>query len=115
MGRRHALRDDQWERIKDLLPGREGHVGVTARDTRFTGSTTGILNMRQGKVERLHAWMTARGLRLKDYKTTAYSDSINDLPLLEAVKHPVTVNADAQLATIAAQRGWPALNLRSTG
>src|SRR4028119_2475459 len=33
--RRHVLRDDQWERIKDLLPGREGHVGVTARDNRL--------------------------------------------------------------------------------
>jgi transposase len=35
MGRRYALRDDQWERIKDVLPGREGHVGVTARDNRL--------------------------------------------------------------------------------
>ena len=35
MGRRHALRDDQWERIKDMLPGRAGHVGVTARDNRL--------------------------------------------------------------------------------
>ena len=33
--RRYALRDDQWERIKDLLPGREGHVGVTAKDNRL--------------------------------------------------------------------------------
>jgi transposase len=33
--RRHALRDDQWERMRDLLPGREGHVGVTARDNRL--------------------------------------------------------------------------------
>lgn len=35
MGRRYALRDDQWERIKELLPGREGHVGVTAKDNRL--------------------------------------------------------------------------------
>ena len=35
MGRRHALRDDQWERIKDMLPGRAGYVGVTARDNRL--------------------------------------------------------------------------------
>ena len=35
MARRYALRDDQWERIKDLLPGREGHVGVTAKDNRL--------------------------------------------------------------------------------
>ena len=33
--RRYALRDDQWERIKDLLPGREGYVGVTAKDNRL--------------------------------------------------------------------------------
>ncbi|WP_457282045.1 HAD family hydrolase [Polaromonas sp. P5_D5] len=79
--------------------------------SRFTGSTTGVLNMREGKVERLHAWLTARGLRFKDCKTTAYSDSINDLPLLEAVKHPVTVNADATLAAIGTERGWPALQL----
>jgi HAD superfamily hydrolase (TIGR01490 family) len=78
----------------------------------FTGCTTGVLNMREGKVERLHAWLTARGLHFKDYKTTAYSDSINDLPLLEAVKHPVTVNADTTLAAIGGKRGWPALQLR---
>ena len=35
MKKRHALRDDQWERIKDLLPGRSGHVGVTAADNRL--------------------------------------------------------------------------------
>ena len=35
MGRRYALRDDQWDRIKDLLPGRAGHVGVTAKDNRL--------------------------------------------------------------------------------
>ncbi len=33
--RRYALRDDQWERVKDVLPGREGHVGVTAKDNRL--------------------------------------------------------------------------------
>lgn len=33
--RRYGLRDDQWDRIKDLLPGREGHVGVTAKDNRL--------------------------------------------------------------------------------
>lgn len=82
------------------------------RDGRFTGCATGILNMREGKVQRLRDWMKARGLRMKDCDSTAYSDSIHDLPLLEAVGHPVTVNADAKLATLAAQRGWPALNLR---
>jgi len=78
---------------------------------RFTGSTTGVLNMREGKVVRLHDWMKARGLRLKDYQTTAYSDSINDLPLLESVMHPVAVNADGLLSAIATERGWPVLRL----
>jgi HAD superfamily hydrolase (TIGR01490 family) len=80
--------------------------------SRFSGSTTGALNMREGKVERLHDWLAARGLKFKDCKTTAYSDSINDLPLLEAVKHAVTVNADPQLASIGSERGWPAIHLR---
>ena len=78
---------------------------------RFTGQTTGVLNMREGKVERLHDWMTARGLCLEDCETTAYSDSINDLPLLQAVDQPITVNADSQLAAIASQRGWRAIHL----
>jgi len=82
------------------------------RDDRFTGRTTGTLNMREGKVTRLKDWMKARGLHFKDCQSTAYSDSINDLPLLEAVNQPVTVNADARLAAIAAERGWPALSLR---
>ena len=78
----------------------------------FTGCTTGTLNMRDGKVERLKAWLKARSLRLKDLDSTAYSDSINDLPLLEAVKHPVTVNADRQLAKIAGEKNWFAIHLR---
>ena len=78
----------------------------------FTGRTTGTLNMRDGKVERLKAWLKARSLRLKDLDSTAYSDSINDLPLLEAVNHPVTVNADRQLAKIAGEKNWFAINLR---
>ena len=53
----------------------------------------------------------ARGERLETFESTAYSDSINDLPLLEAVDHPVAVNADAKLAAIAAERGWRTLAL----
>ncbi|MEO6017783.1 MAG: HAD family hydrolase [Polaromonas sp.] len=78
---------------------------------RFTGATAGVLNMREGKVERLQAWMKARGLLLSDYKTTAYSDSINDLPLLEAVQHPFAVTADVKLAAVALERGWPAIKV----
>ena len=59
----------------------------------------------------MHDWITARGLCLEDCETTAYSDSINDLPLLQAVNQPITVNADSQLAAIASQRGWRAIHL----
>lgn len=77
----------------------------------FTGRTRGTLNMREGKVERLKEWLDARGHRMKEFVSTAYSDSINDLALLEAVRHPVAVDPDAQLAAIAADRRWPVLHL----
>ncbi|MFC5519841.1 HAD family hydrolase [Polaromonas jejuensis] len=82
------------------------------QDGRFTGRTSGTLNMREGKVTRLQDWMKARGLRFQDCQSTAYSDSINDLPLLETVKHPVAVDPDARLGPIARSRGWPVLSLR---
>lgn len=81
------------------------------KDTGFTGHTTGALNMREGKVTRLHDWMKARGLRLKDCISTAYSDSINDLPLLQAVNQPITVSPDARLSAIARAAGWPVIDL----
>lgn len=77
----------------------------------FSGATTGVLNMRGAKVVRLNAWLQARGQDLRRFDSTGYSDSINDLPLLEAVNHAVVVHADAQLSAIAAQRGWVFLRL----
>jgi HAD superfamily hydrolase (TIGR01490 family) len=83
-----------------------------ARTGEFTGRTTGIVNMREGKVARLARWLDDQRLAGSSLAaSTFYSDSINDLPLLEAVKHPVTVNADATLAAIGGKRGWPALRL----
>jgi HAD superfamily hydrolase (TIGR01490 family) len=82
-----------------------------AGDT-FTGCMTGTPNMREGKVARLQAWLAERGLKLADCDTTFYSDSMNDLPLLSVVKYAVTVNPDERLAAVAAERGWPVLNLR---
>jgi HAD superfamily phosphoserine phosphatase-like hydrolase len=76
---------------------------------RFTGKTSGVLNMRQGKVERLHAWLDQRGLQLADLHSTAYSDSINDLPLLESVTAPVCTQPDAALERLAHERAWPVL------
>ncbi|MEO8546003.1 MAG: HAD-IB family hydrolase [Betaproteobacteria bacterium] len=77
----------------------------------FSGATTGVLNMRGGKVVRLRAWLQARGEQLQLFDSTGYSDSINDLPLLEAVNHAVVVHADARLAAIAIERGWRSLDL----
>ena len=77
----------------------------------FSGATSGVLNMRGGKLVRLHAWLQARGERLEQFDSTGYSDSINDLPLLEAVDHAVVVHADARLAAIAAERGWRSMDL----
>jgi HAD superfamily hydrolase (TIGR01490 family) len=92
-----------------------GHLLATEpelKDGLFTGLATGTLNMRQGKVERLLAFLAARAERLADFHSTAYSDSLNDLPLLQAVDVAVAVDADARLAAIAGERGWRRLSLR---
>ncbi len=81
------------------------------QDGRFTGQTTGILNMREGKVARLHAWLAQTSRSLADFESTAYSDSMNDLPLLTAVQTPVAVNPDARLRAEAQSRGWQVIAL----
>jgi HAD superfamily hydrolase (TIGR01490 family) len=81
-------------------------------DGRFSGRIAGELNMREGKVSRLREWLALQRLDLRDCESTFYSDSINDLPLLCAVRHPVVVNPDMRLAAVAAERGWPVLQLR---
>jgi len=78
---------------------------------RFTGRADGVLNMREGKVTRLHAWLEARGEKLQDCASVAYSDSINDKPLLEAVNEAVTVDPDPKLLALAAERGWRVMRL----
>jgi HAD superfamily hydrolase (TIGR01490 family) len=78
---------------------------------RFTGRAAGVLNMREGKLQRLHVWLAAQRLALADTASTLYSDSINDLPLLSAVQRAVAVNPDPRLAAAAAARGWPVLRL----
>jgi HAD superfamily hydrolase (TIGR01490 family) len=83
----------------------------TAADGRFTGRSRGVLNMREGKLQRLQDWLAPQRLTLADCESTLYSDSINDLPLLSAVQRAVAVNPDAQLAAVATGRGWPVLRL----
>jgi HAD superfamily hydrolase (TIGR01490 family) len=80
-------------------------------DGKFSGRTTGTLNMREGKVTRLRDWLEERGQLLADFHATAYSDSINDLPLLQAVHAAVAVDPDPRLAEIARARGWKVLHL----
>ena len=78
----------------------------------FTGRTAGTLNMRDGKVVRLHGWLADIGYALSDFDSHAYSDSINDLPLLQAVQRAVAVDPDARLRAEADARGWQVLQLQ---
>jgi len=85
-----------------------------ARDAqgRVTGAIQGVPAFRDGKIQRVHQWLQSLGHRLSDFETsTFYSDSTNDLPLLEAVSHPVATNPGPALARIAQERGWPILHL----
>jgi HAD superfamily hydrolase (TIGR01490 family) len=82
-------------------------------DGRFTGEVAGIPCFREGKVTRLEAFLQRFGTRL-DCLTASwfYSDSHNDLPLLEKVQHPVAVDPDDSLRAHAEARGWPVISLR---
>ena len=84
-----------------------------ARDTSgwITGEIDGIPSLREGKVARMELWLSDRGLTWADVEATFYSDSLNDLPLLEKVRHPVATNPDPRLRKIAAERGWRILDL----
>lgn len=77
----------------------------------ITGEIAGVPSMREGKVVRVEQWLQARGLDWLDVETTFYSDSTNDLPLLEKVDHPIATNPGAPLRTIALERGWRILDL----
>ncbi|HJX17058.1 MAG TPA: HAD family hydrolase [Acidiferrobacterales bacterium] len=76
----------------------------------FTGKVAGVPSYREGKVERLSEWLNNRHESLDG--SWFYSDSHNDLPLLNLVDHPVAVNADETLADYARTRGWPMIELR---
>jgi HAD superfamily hydrolase (TIGR01490 family) len=85
-----------------------------ARDAsgRVTGAVQGTPSFREGKIARVADWLAGRGLALPHFQSsTFYSDSPNDLPLLERVSHPVATNPTPALAQTARQRGWPVLNL----
>ena len=74
---------------------------------RFTGQPRGTPSFREGKVRRVDEWLESMGLWRGSFeKTWFYSDSLNDLPLLEAVSHPVAVNPDPTLRAHAVGKGW---------
>jgi HAD superfamily hydrolase (TIGR01490 family) len=83
------------------------------RNGRFTGQVAGTPCFREGKLVCLERWLSGIGRRLADFEASAcYSDSHNDLPLLERVTRPVAVDPDETLAREAARRGWERISLR---
>ncbi len=78
----------------------------------FTGRVAGTPNMREGKVARLQTWLAERGTCLDALDSIAYSDSMNDAPLLSAARRAVAVDPDPRLAALASDRGWKVLRWR---
>ena len=79
---------------------------------RYSGAITGVPCFQDGKVEQLESWLEARQLTLDD--SWFYSDSHNDLPLLNRVSHPVAVDPDEILKQHAEEHGWPVISLRNS-
>ena len=79
-------------------------------DGRYTGEVAGTPCFHKGKIERLHAWLDETQIEFDN--SWFYSDSHNDLPLLEEVSHPVAVDPDDQLRAIAIERGWQITSFR---
>lgn len=80
---------------------------------RFTGRVAGTPSFREGKIERLDQWLADRELTWHAFKEIwFYSDSLNDLPLLSRVSHPVAVDPDETLKEHSLSHGWPIISLR---
>ena len=83
------------------------------KDGEFTGRVSGIPSFREGKITRLNSWMVQHGWSWDSFGDSwFYSDSLNDLPLLAKVTHPVAVDPDAILRAHATQQSWPIISLR---
>lgn len=91
--------------VDDLLATDPERVG-----NRYTGRVKGVPCYKHGKVERLQEWLADTEHSLDN--SYFYSDSINDLPLLEQVTHPFVVDGDERLQAEARQRNWPMISLR---
>ena len=77
----------------------------------WTGEIEGTPSAREGKVTRVAQWLNERGWDWADVETTFYTDSMNDLALLEKVNHPVATNPEPRLRDLAQTRGWRILDL----
>ena len=78
----------------------------------FTGEVKGIPNFREGKIQNVQDWLAKQKLALGALpQSYFYSDSMNDLPLMEQVSHPVATNPDDRLRSEAQKRNWPILEL----
>ncbi|BCN93534.1 haloacid dehalogenase [Thiomicrorhabdus immobilis] len=91
--------------ITELL-GTEGEI----KNNRYTGEVAGIPTFQSGKVTRLNEWLQQEHETLEG--SYFYSDSFNDLPLLEIVDNPVVVDGDDKLLAIAKEKNWPSISLR---
>lgn len=100
--------------IAELLGVRDLIATELERDAagRATGAIRGVPAFREGKVERVRAWLAGQGASLEACERSVfYSDSTNDLPLLESVSDPVATNPAPALERVARERGWPVLKL----
>jgi HAD superfamily hydrolase (TIGR01490 family) len=79
----------------------------------YTGRLDGAFAYGEGKASRLHEFAAERGIALAE--SWAYTDAASDLPMLEAVGHPVAVNPDAELAEVAKREGWEVLRFEKLG
>jgi HAD superfamily hydrolase (TIGR01490 family) len=87
--------------------------GVDVASGRFTGTPSGIPSFREGKISRVEAWLEERGLWWGCFaESYFYSDSHNDLPLMQKVSQPVAVDADEKLHAHSLAQGWKTLSLR---
>jgi HAD superfamily hydrolase (TIGR01490 family) len=83
------------------------------KEGEFTGKVSGLPSFKEGKVTRLEAWLKGKNLSLASFeKSYFYSDSHNDLPLMQKVTHPVAVDSDDVLSEYAKSMGWPQISLR---
>jgi HAD superfamily hydrolase (TIGR01490 family) len=97
------------------LFGIENLIGTDPeeKEGEFTGKVSGLPSFKEGKVTRLEAWLKGKNLSLASFeKSYFYSDSHNDLPLMQKVTHPVAVDSDPVLSEYAKSKGWPQISLR---